>query len=137
MGNYDPDKIHPISTAKTKLGLDTNVAATLCYVPFFAVNLIAPAVWLTSEPKDNYFLRFHSAQAVVMVVGYIGLAVVLWVSTLIPFLGFVTGLLSLLLAGAFFITNFFLMYAAFKNRLVRLPVIGDVADSFLTRIDNR
>src|ERR1700676_4501326 len=101
MGNYDPDKIHPISTVKTKLGLDTNIAATLCYVPFLAVNLIAPAVWLVTEPKDNYFLRFHSAQAVVLTVGFLVVAVALGITTFIPFVGAITGLMQLLVAGAF------------------------------------
>ena len=135
MGNYDPDRIQPISTVKTKLGLNTNIAALLCYVPFLAVNLVAPAVWLGSEPKDNYFLRFHSAQSLVMIAGYVALAIVLGITSLIPLIGIVPHILSIVLTGAFFLTSFFLMYASYNNRLVKLPLISDVAEVILKKIE--
>jgi len=145
MGNFDPDKIQPVTTAKTKLGLNTNIAALLCYVPLAAINLIAPALWLVSEPKNNYFLRFHSAQALVLTLSYVGVAVVLFIgSTILHFIpligslfGLLTGLVGILVAGAFFLTSFFLMYAAFNNRLVKLPVIGALADRLLTAVESR
>ena len=143
MGNYDPDKIHPVTTVKTKLGLSTNIAATLCYVPIPAIGIVVPAVWLVSEPKDNYFLRFHSAQGLVLSVGYGVTATAVWVASLlfafVPVVGgFFTGILGLvgfLLTGAFFITGLFLMYSAFNNRLVKLPLLSNVADTVLAKAD--
>jgi uncharacterized membrane protein len=144
MDSYDSDKILPLTTV-TKLGLKTNKAALLCYVPLFGVNLVAPAVWLISEPKNNYFLRFHSTQALVLASGYVVLAFAIGflatVFSIIPLLGHlvagVLGLLGLLALGSFIITNCFLMYAGYNNRLVKLPLIGEVADKVLSRIDNK
>jgi len=144
MDSYDSDKILPLTTV-TKLGLKTNKAALLCYVPLFGINLVAPAVWLISEPKNNYFLRFHSTQALVFATGYVVLAFSIGflaaVFSIIPFLGHmvagVLGLIGLLALGGFIITNCFLMYAGYNNRLVKLPIIGEVADKVLSRIDNR
>ena len=144
MDMYDSDKILPLTTV-TKLGLKTNKAALLCYVPIFGVNLIAPVVWLVSEPKNNYFLRFHSTQALVLAVSYgvlaFGLGVVCSILAFIPFLGHmvagVLGLGGILVLIAFLVTNAFLMYAGYNNRLVKLPVLGDIADRLLVRIENR
>ena len=142
MDAYDSDKILPLTTV-TKLGLKTNQAATLTYVPIFPLNLIAPAVWLVTEPKTNHFLRFHSTQALVLAGGYGVLAISIGMLSagffFIPILGHIImgllGLVHVVALVAYVITSGFLMYAGYNNRLVKLPVLGDVADRVLARID--
>ena len=144
MRNFDSEEQMHITTV-TKLGMNTNIAALTCYIPFFFVNIVSPAVWLVSEPKNNYFLRFHSTQAVVLGVTTVALGTVLWISSMIlmfvPFIGHLLGgllgLTGLLVSGGYFLTSFFLMYSGFNNRLVKLPVLGAVSDKVLTMIDNR
>lgn len=134
MTQYEPDRIHQVSLAKTSLGVDTNIAATLCYVPLLPINFISSAVWLISEPKDNQFLRFHSAQSVVLGASFLALSVVLSAGTMIPFIGAIFGLAQLLVVGAYFISSFFLMYCGYQKRFVRLPVIANFADRLLEKI---
>jgi uncharacterized membrane protein len=92
MDTYDSDKMLPLTTV-TKLGLKSNKAATLAYTPIFPINLIAPAVWLITEPKNNHFVRFHSTQSLVLGVGYFVVAMTLGVVSagcfFIPILGHV------------------------------------------------
>jgi uncharacterized membrane protein len=143
MDAYDSDKILPLTTV-TKLGLKSNKAATVAYIPLFPINIIAPAVWLITEPKNNHFVRFHSTQSLVLGVGYGLVAMSLGVVSIgcffIPILGHIMiGLLGLVgwvaLLG-YLIGSGFLMYASYNNRLVKLPVVGDIADRVLARIDS-
>jgi uncharacterized membrane protein len=144
MDIYDSDKMLPLTTV-TKLGMKTNMAATLCYVPLFFVNFIAPAVWLASEPKNNYFLRFHSTQALVFGVSYIAVSVSLFAAStvcfFIPVLGHLMmglfGIIGWLFLLGFLGMNGFLMYASYNNRLVKLPLLGDIADRVLVKLEGR
>ena len=66
--------------AKTQtLGLDANLAALLCYVPFFPVNVVSPALWLATEPRESRFLRFHALQSLTLS----AVAVVLFVAAVV------------------------------------------------------
>ena len=47
---------------KTVFGLDQNVAALLCYLPFFFVHLIISIAVITQD-KENKIVRFHAFQS--------------------------------------------------------------------------
>ena len=47
---------------KTVFGLDQNVAALLCYLPFFFVHLIISIAVITQD-KENTIVRFHAFQS--------------------------------------------------------------------------
>ena len=47
---------------KTVFGLDQNVAALLCYLPFFFVHLII-SIAVIAQDKENKIVRFHAFQS--------------------------------------------------------------------------
>jgi uncharacterized membrane protein len=136
MTQYEPDRIHQVtSVEKTSLGVDTKIAATLCYIPFFALDFVASVVWLISEPKDNRYLRFHAAQSIVFGSAFLVLNLVLWVGDMIPVIGGLFGLMHMLVVATFFLGSFFLMYCGYQKRAVRIPMLADYADRLLEKLD--
>src|SRR5438045_3490315 len=62
-GNYPP----PEGKTKT-FGMAYNTAALLCYLPscLCCANVIFSIIWLSTEPKENRFLRFHAMQGLLL-----------------------------------------------------------------------
>lgn len=71
--------------------------------------------------KHNKFVRFHAYQSI-----YFSLIFLLFIAltNYIPFLGYYIVQLS---TTAFFFTWMYLIYSAYSNREIRLPVVGDMA----------
>ena len=115
-GAYTP----PIANAP---GLTDNVASALCYL----FTIITGIVFLVLAPyNQNRTIRFHAFQAIFFGIG-VFVFYILW--------GFVSvishGLLFLLtpLIGLFFFGLWlYLMWAAYTNKRIKLPVIGDLAE---------
>lgn len=126
-------------SAKTKIfEIDNNVAAMLSYVPFCLVNVIASVVFLASEPKSNRFLRYHAIQSLGLNVGYLAVGILCAVSSfifsVIPFLGFLAVVTSLIWGLAtliYVVGNLYMMYAAYKGKMISIPVISQFADQNL------
>ena len=118
------------SAAVAAPGMSENVASALCYV----VGLITGIIFLVLAPyNQNRTVRFHAFQSIFFHVG----AIILWVGFMIimGMLGFLTHGLSVfislflypVLGLALFITWLYLMYAAYNNKTVVLPIVGPLA----------
>ncbi|MDI1240835.1 MAG: hypothetical protein PSX80_02800 [bacterium] len=70
---------------KTVFGLDQNVAALLCYLPFFFVHLIISIAVITQD-KENKIVRFHAFQSLFLTLFSTVLQVVLVVLFFVLFL---------------------------------------------------
>ena len=117
---YPPQPGYPPPVASS--GMQENVAAALCY----ALGFITGILFLVLEPYNkNPTIRFHAFQSIFMSVFF---AILHWI---IIFLGVASYgtlfLLSPLISLAFLVLWIFMMYKAYNNQKVVLPVIGDIA----------
>ena len=111
-------------------GLRENMAAALCYIPFF----VAPIIFLVLEPYSrNKLIRFHAFQSIFFNVAWIAFWIVwmIFSAVLTPLTAGVFGLIALPLMLLFILAGFglwiFLMYQAYQQKLFRLPVVGKFA----------
>jgi uncharacterized membrane protein len=126
-GGPTPGYAPPQSLATTSTGISENVAGALCYLAGFITGII----FLVIAPyNQNKFVRFHAFQAIF---GHLAL-VVLWivfliVNTMLAFLthGLAFLLYPLVMIGVI-VLWLYLMYSAYNNKRVKLPVIGDLAE---------
>jgi uncharacterized membrane protein len=111
-------------------GMSENVASALCYL----LGLVTGIIFLVLAPyNQNRAVRFHAFQSIFFHVG----AIILWIGLMIVMgmFGFITHGLSVffslflypLLGLALFITWLYLMYAAYSNKTVVLPIVGPLA----------
>jgi uncharacterized membrane protein len=101
-------------------GISDNVAGALCYFG----TIITGIIFLILAPyNQSKFVRFHAFQSIFLAVAWIILWIVLGMLThgLILFLAPLIGLAGLVLW-------LYMMYSAFNNKRVKLPVIGDLAE---------
>lgn len=111
-------------------GMSENVAGALCYL----LGLVTGIIFLVLAPyNQNRTVRFHAFQSIFFHVG----AIILWIGLMIVMgiFGFLTHGLSVffslflypLLGLALFIAWLYLMYAAYSNKTVVLPIVGPLA----------
>lgn len=103
--------------------MSENVAAALCYLFGFITGII----FLVIAPyNQNKTIRFHAFQSIFLTVAVIAIEVA-WsiVSVITHGLGF---LLYPLLLLFFFALWLYMMYSAYNNKKVKLPIIGDLAE---------
>jgi uncharacterized membrane protein len=106
----------PLGPPKSSTGLDQNVAGALAYV-LWPISSIA----LLLIEKESKFVKFHSMQAILVVVALIGLDILVGASVILwPFFP-----LIFLAQGVLWL---FLMFKAFSGEAYRLPYIGDIAE---------
>lgn len=140
------------STAVTQTGnVPVKFAAAACYLPVMSIGLIASAVFLFMEPKENTEIRFHAAQSLlyqaVLFGGAIVGSVVLTVTQIVVAIGasmisdslvgiasLVMGLIWLLLilvisAGGLVLFGLTAMAAMEKSP--RIPVLAGQAAKFV------
>ena len=100
-------------------GLRENVAAALCYIPFF----VAPIVFLVLEPYSrNKLIRFHAFQSI-----FLNAAMVIVWTVLRMVLPLVMWRLFGLLDLAFAILWICMLLMTYQGKKIALPVIGDLA----------
>lgn len=113
-------------------GLSTNAASALCYTPF-GIGLICDIVFLLASPYNrNSTVRFNAFQSIFLHIGLVVFWIVLHMIVAMfafathGFGFFAVGLYPLLWLCilALFIV---LMYKAYNNQTVKLPLIGDLA----------
>jgi uncharacterized membrane protein len=98
-------------------GMGDNVAGALCYLGW----IITGVIFLVLAPyNQSKFVRFHAFQAIFLFVAYIVLSIVF---TVIHF--FFGHLILWLLMVVLWL---YMMYSAFNNKKVKLPIIGDLAE---------
>ena len=110
-------------SATSAPGLTENVAGALCYL----LGLLTGIIFLVITPyNQNKTVRFHAFQSI-----FFNLAVIVFY--------IVWGLISLIMHGlGFFLYPLFglvifglwlyLMFSAYSNKKLKLPVIGDLAE---------
>ncbi len=107
-------------------GLATNAASALCYL----FGLVTGVIFLVVAPyNQNKTVRFHAFQSIFFNLGVI-VFYILWgiISVFIAVITHGFGfLLYPLFSLAIFITWLYLMYAAYNNKMVKLPLVGDLA----------
>jgi uncharacterized membrane protein len=131
------------SGRETKIGgVDANIAAVLCYLPVFAVNLVASCVFLATEPKESRFVRFHAIQSLLLDLGgfllFTAVSVatvgVAWLSaffrleTVGLLLSALMSLLMLAVSAGLFALLLWTMWQTYKRRAFRIPLLGFIAD---------
>lgn len=113
-----------------------NVASTLCYV----LGLITGILFLVLAPyNQNKIVRFHAFQSIFLHLSVIAfwilwmiveavLGILSFSSFLITIASVLIGILSFVIGLGFFGLWIFMMYKAYNNQKVVLPVIGPLAE---------
>ncbi len=130
----------PVSSASrwgpTSLGMDANIAAGLGYFPLIGV------IFFFVE-KTNRFVKFHAAQAILLAITAVALAIVESViGTGLTVAAASSAATGLTLIGTLFSCVFGLAYlgviglwiwgmiSGFTGKYTKLPIIGDIAESW-------
>ena len=114
-------------------GLEPHIASALCYTPF-GIGLIAAIIFVLVAPfNQNKFVRFNAFQALFLhlaiFVIFVAVAIIATIMTLLLHLfGALMVFLYPLLWICTLILFLFMMYKAFNNEKLKLPVIGDLAE---------
>ena len=121
----------PTGGAPSAAGLQENVAGALCY----AVGLVTGIVFLALAPyNQNPRIRFHAFQSIFFNIAWIilhyGFAIVIGAmgyQLLGALFAILTSLVWLVIGLGGFLLWLFLMYKAYNNTPLVLPIIGPIA----------
>jgi len=131
-----------MDTGKSALGLDGNLAAALGY----PIGIIA-IICLIIE-KENRFVKFHALQSILLHVGFIVLAIAVWIIGFIlaiagmaaaaasnngamgGIVGMLFGLVWLVVILAYLGGLIFAAVKSYQGVEFRLPIIGNMAANF-------
>lgn len=117
----------------TSTGLDENIAGLLCYL-----LPIVGLIFFFIE-KENKFVRFHAVQVIILaltiMVVSIGLGILSAILSMMK-LGwisfFITGPFVILIGPIIFFLLIFMAYQAYQGKMVKLPIIGNLAEQHST-----
>jgi len=134
-----------MDTGKSALGLDGNLAAALGY----PIGIIA-IICLIME-KENRFVKFHALQSILLHVGFIVVAIAVWIIGFIlliagaaasaasgsgaagGLIGMLFGLIWLVVIVAYLGGLIFAAVKAYGGAEFKLPVIGNMAEKFASK----
>ena len=134
-----------MDTGKSALGLDGNLAAALGY----PIGIIA-IICLVME-KENRFVKFHALQSVLLHVGFIIVAIVVWILGIIllvagaaasaatesgaagGIMGMLFGIIWLIVIVCYIGGLIFAAVKSYGGAQFKLPVIGNIADKFANK----
>lgn len=111
---------------KSSTGLDVHLAGLLCYL----VGFITGIVFLVIE-KENRFIRFHAMQSIIT---FAVLFVLNFVLTAVPVIGWLIGII---IAPLTLVLWIILMVKAYQGTMFKLPIVGDIAEKQLNKMDNK
>src|SRR6478609_7141015 len=119
-GGSTPGYAPPQPLAAASTGMSENVAGALCYL----VGFITGIIFLVIAPyNQNKFVRFHAFQSIFFNVAYIAFWILMsFLTVLTHGIGF---LLFPLIGLGFFVLWLYLMFSAYNNKRIKLPIIGD------------
>lgn len=113
---YVPPATGPVQAS----GLTENTASALCYL----FGLVTGIIFLVLAPyNQNKTIRFHAFQSIFLHVAII----ILWIVLLIATHG-LSFFIAPLFGLAVFLLWLYMLYTAYNNKKVKLPVIGDLAE---------
>ncbi|HEY9786046.1 MAG TPA: hypothetical protein V6D17_11630 [Candidatus Obscuribacterales bacterium] len=124
---------------RTKLfDLEPRIASFICYIPVCPVNLIFGGMFLVTEPKESRYVRFHAMQSLILGGGYFVISILCWILSfvfgIVPFLGFLAGIISLfsmLISFVYIGFSIKCMIDAHRGKDTKLLFIGDIAEQFI------
>ncbi len=123
------------NSGKSALGLDTNVAAGLAYLPICAVNLIMSIIIIVTD-KTNKLARFSAFQSLllvgILIIGYV-IGIVIVGAGVAANSGILSILGSLVYIGTFLIfivCTIIGCIQGFMGKMFKLPIIGGMADNW-------
>jgi uncharacterized membrane protein len=119
---------------KTALGLDSNVGAMICYLNIcLPIGLIYSIIVVLTD-KTNKLPRFHAFQSLLLTGALLVIGIVLGM-----LMGIVSAASNSMALGFGFNSLFglvvmalwiFLAFKAYQSDMLKLPVIGDMADKW-------
>lgn len=123
------------NSGKSALGLDANVAAGLAYIPICLVGIVMSIIIIATD-KTNKLARFHAFQSLLLmalsIVLYLVVGLIVGVAAAAD-----SGALALLGSLLYFVVLLgtlgaviFCCIKAFMGQIVKLPVIGNMADNW-------
>lgn len=104
-------------------GLSENATCGLAYITFIPAIIFLAVAPYNQSPK----VRFHSWQSIFLAIAAVAVSIVLGVIWAIPGLNLINILLQPLVSLAFFVVWLILMINAFSGKIIKLPVIADLA----------
>lgn len=107
---------------KSSTGLDENIASLLCYLGTFITGII----FFVLE-KQSPTVKYHAMQSTVT---FLGLWILQYVVDFIPFIGW---LLNMFISLAMVILWVILMIKAYKNEMLKLPIVSDIAENLIEK----
>jgi uncharacterized membrane protein len=116
----------PYTPQPAASGMTDNVASALCY----ALGFITGILFLVLAPyNQNRNVRFHAFQSIFLNIGVFVFSFALSILLgIFHFLGAIFGLFLVpLIWLGFFILWLYLMFSAYQNKKVVLPIIGPLA----------
>ncbi|MBK7392929.1 MAG: hypothetical protein IPI64_06440 [Chloracidobacterium sp.] len=123
------------NSGKSALGLDTNVAAGLAYLPICGVSLIMSIIIIVTD-KTNKLARFSAFQSLLLtaflIVGYVAGIAIIGVGAAAN-IGALAILGFLVYIAAFFIFLIGMIIGCiqgFMGKQFKLPIIGGMADNW-------
>jgi|ERR1035437_874561 uncharacterized membrane protein len=123
------------NSGKSALGLDANVAAGLAYIPVCFVGLIVSIIIVATD-KTNKLARFSAFQSIMLhvlfIIGYIVAVGIIFAgaagnSSIISLFG---SLVWFVIIIGCLIAFIFCLIKAFMGQIVKLPIIGGMADGW-------
>ena len=93
-----------------------NVEAANAYFLFFISGYL-----ILQTEKENKYVRFHAYQSIFFSLGFL---IFIAVINYLPYIG---NLIVQFSTTAFFITWMYLIYSAYNNKEIRLPLFGNLA----------
>ena len=106
----------PAETAQKNYHMKPNVEAANAYFLFFISGLLI----LQSE-KNNKFVRFHALQSIYFSTFFL---IFIGIVNYVPLIGNYIVQFS---TTAFFLIWIYLIYSAYNNKEIKLPIVGDLA----------
>src|SRR3954470_16292711 len=123
------------NSGKSALGLDTNVAAGLAYLPVCFVGLIMSIIIIATD-KTNKFARFAAFQSILLhaalIVGYILTMIIAVVgaaaqSTIISLFSLLVWLVVIIIPVVCLLIA---CVMGFMGKQFKLPIVGGMADNW-------
>jgi len=117
-----------VTTEKSSLGMDANIAALLSYLLGWITGII---FWVVE--KDSKFVKFHAMQSIVVFGAFTVLQIVVSVVQgilfmIVPVLAVIFGVIYSLIWLAGLVLLVILMLKAYQGETFKLPVAGDFAE---------
>ncbi len=135
-----------MDTGKSSIGLDGNLAAALGY----PIGIIA-IICLIME-KENRFVKFHALQSILLHVGFIVVAIAVWIIGIVlliggaaasaaagggsaagGIIGMLFGLIWLVVIVCYIGGLIFAAVKSYGGAYFKLPVIGNIAEKFANK----